>query len=268
MPITPRQKEAAQYAGRLARGAAGSAGVEGQADVPAVSPWAVEPAAASNEGVATAHPAGPASAEANVAGQPVASLPVANLPVAGCQIHNRYLVAECEEGLVVIDQHALHERILYEQLRARLAGGPQEVQRLLVALPVTLPPADAAALLESREVLSEAGLELEPFGPDTLLVRGYPAVLGSIDPAELVRQAADLVRQGPRKLQRHDLLQSLLAMMACKAAIKAGDRLAPEEVAALLSQRHLYRDTHHCPHGRPTALIFTCEELDRRFKRT
>ena len=258
-PITPRQQEAARHAGRLARSGAEPAVVERSGDVEVAAP-AVAEASVDFEARACAPCQAPLPTGRSTA--------AAAQPVPGCQIHNRYLVAQCEEGLVVIDQHALHERILYEQLRARLAAGRQEVQRLLVTLPVILPPAEAAALLQSREVLAEVGLELEPFGPDTVLVRGYPAILGSIDPAELVRQAAERVLQGARKLQRHDLIESLLEMMACKAAIKAGDPLTPEEVAALLSQRHLYRDTHHCPHGRPTALIFTCEELDRRFKRT
>lgn len=259
-PVTPRQQEAARHAGQLARCAAGPATAERSTGFAPAAGLAGEGSLAW-EATAAAHCTGDAALRVRSA------TPLAR-PVPGCQIHNRYLVAECEEGLVVIDQHALHERILYEQLRARLSAGRQEVQRLLVSLPVTLPPAEAAALLESRELLAEAGLEIEPFGPDTVLVRGYPAVLGSADPAELVRQAAELVLRGPRKLQRHDLIESVLQMMACKAAIKAGDPLTADEVAALLSQRHLYRDTHHCPHGRPTALVFTCQELDRRFMRT
>jgi DNA mismatch repair protein MutL len=257
--VTPRQRDAARHAGQLAHRGAGSSAADG-CGLPQLPAGSVSEKSHFSGEIPTPSFAADASAAASPAGT--------FRPAAGCQIHNRYLVTECEEGLVVIDQHALHERILYEQLRARLSAGRQEVQRLLVTVPVTLPPAEAAALLESREVLAEAGLELEPFGPDTVLVRGYPAVLGSIDPAELVRQAAELVLRNPRKVQRHDLIESLLAMMACKAAIKAGDPLTPEEVAALLSQRHLYRDTHHCPHGRPTALIFTCQELDRRFMRT
>ena len=88
------------------------------------------------------------------------------------------------------------------------------------------------------------------------------------DPAELLRQVADELVEGGRQPQPRDLLDELLHMISCKAAVKAGDPLAAEEVAALLQQRHLFQDTHHCPHGRPTALVFTCEELDRRFLRT
>lgn len=186
----------------------------------------------------------------------------------GFQIHNRYLITENEEGMVVIDQHALHERILYEQLRARVQGGQLETQPLLVPEPVTLPPADAAAALEADETLRKLGIEIEPFGGDTVLVSSYPAMLANLGPAEMLRQVVELLLGSHKTPERRDLLDDLLHMIACKAAIKAGDRLAPEEVTALLEQRHHFQDAHHCPHGRPTALVFTREELDRRFKRT
>ncbi len=186
----------------------------------------------------------------------------------GFQIHNRYLVTENDEGMVVIDQHALHERILYEQLREKVLAGQMETQRLLVPEPVTLPPADAASALAEAATLSQLGLEVEAFGGDTLLVAGYPAMLANHSPREMLRQVVELLGAGPQAPQRRDLLDDLLHMIACKAAIKAGDRLAPEEVTALLEQRHHVQDSHHCPHGRPTALVFTREELDRRFKRT
>jgi DNA mismatch repair protein MutL len=186
----------------------------------------------------------------------------------GFQIHNRYLVTENDEGMVVVDQHALHERILYEQLREKVLAGQMETQRLLVPEPVTLPPADAAAALEAAGALAQLGIEVEPFGGDTLLVASYPAMLANLSPAEMLRQVVELLVAGPKAPERRDLLDDLLHMIACKAAIKAGDRLAPEEVTALLEQRHHFQDSHHCPHGRPTALVFTREELDRRFKRT
>jgi DNA mismatch repair protein MutL len=186
----------------------------------------------------------------------------------GFQIHNRYLVTENDEGMVVIDQHALHERILYEQLREKVLAGQMETQRLLVPEPVTLPPADAALALAETATLSRLGIEVEAFGGDTVLVSSYPAMLANLSPAEMLRQVVELLVTSPKSPQRRDLLDDLLHMIACKAAIKAGDRLAPEEVTALLEQRHHFQDAHHCPHGRPTALVFTREELDRRFKRT
>lgn len=185
----------------------------------------------------------------------------------GLQIHNRYLVSESDEGLVVIDQHALHERVLYEQLRDKILSGEMERQRLLVPEPVTLAPAEAGVVLDQRETLAELGIEIEPFGGDTVLVVAYPALLANLNPGEVLRQAVELLMSGVGAADRRGLIDELLHMMACKAAVKAGDRLSPDEVAALLEHRELCQDAHHCPHGRPTALIFTREELDKRFKR-
>jgi DNA mismatch repair protein MutL len=187
---------------------------------------------------------------------------------AGFQIHNRYLITENEDGMVVIDQHALHERILYEQLREKVLAGQMEMQRLLVPEPVTLAPSEAAVALAAQVTLAQLGIEVEAFGGDTVLVSSYPAMLANLSPAELLRQVVELLVSSPKSPERRDLLDELLHMIACKAAIKAGDYLAPEEITALLEQRHCYQDAHHCPHGRPTALVFTREELDRRFKRT
>ncbi|MBI2824321.1 MAG: DNA mismatch repair endonuclease MutL [Planctomycetia bacterium] len=190
-------------------------------------------------------------------------------PVASAvQIHNRYLVTESAEGVLVIDQHALHERILYEQLRAKVLAGALETQNLLVPEPVDLSPAEAAAALDERELLAQLGLRIEPFGGGTVLVSSYPAMLAGSSAGQLLRDLVELLLAERRAPDRRDLVDELLHMMSCKAAVKAGDRLTGEEIAALLEQRHLAQDTHHCPHGRPTALVFTREDLDRQFKRT
>ena len=185
----------------------------------------------------------------------------------GLQLHNRYIVTEDESGMVVIDQHALHERVLYEQIRERVLAGKVESQRLLVPEPVALTADEAGAALDVKETLAEIGIEIEPFGGDTVVISAYPAMLANISPAEVLRQVVDILLGGEKKPDRRDVLDKLLHMISCKAAIKAGDRLSVEEVDALLEQRHLFHDTHHCPHGRPTALVFTREELDKRFKR-
>ena len=187
---------------------------------------------------------------------------------AGLQLHNRYLVAEDEQGMVVIDQHALHERILYEQIRAKTLEGKLESQKLLVPESVSLTAAESAAALGSREVLAQLGIQIEPFGGDTVLMATYPAMLGNMAPQEILRQVVDLLLAEGKSPDRRDVLDELLHMISCKAAIKAGDHLASEEIEELLEQRLLYQDSHHCPHGRPTALLFSREELDRRFKRT
>ncbi len=193
---------------------------------------------------------------------------VSTAAATALQIHNRYLVTEDEAGVVVIDQHALHERILYEQLREKVLAGAMEAQRLLVPEPVALTAAEAAAALDAKDLLAQLGIQVEPFGGDTVLVSSYPAMLANISPAELLRQVVEQLLAGGKTPERRDLLDSLLHMISCKAAIKAGDRLSPEEVHALIQHRDLCQDAHHCPHGRPTALVFTREELDRRFKRT
>lgn len=184
------------------------------------------------------------------------------------QIHNRYIVAESPEGMLVIDQHALHERVLYEQLRARVLAGPLESQALLVPEPVDLAPAEAALALEQLATLHRLGVNIEPFGGDTVLVTSYPAMLRHVNPGELLRGLLEPLVSAGTAPQRRDALDELLHMMSCKAAVKAGDPLTDDEIATLLAQRHLVADTHHCPHGRPTALVFTRDELDRQFKRT
>jgi DNA mismatch repair protein MutL len=186
----------------------------------------------------------------------------------GLQLHNRYIVTENESGMVVIDQHALHERVLYEVIREKVLSGNAEAQRLLVPEPVALTADEAGAALEAKDTLQQIGIEIESLGGDTVVISAYPAMLANISPAEILRQAVDVLMSGEKAPDRRDLLDELLHMISCKAAIKAGDRLSVEEVDALLEQRHLFHDTHHCPHGRPTALVFTREELDKRFKRT
>jgi DNA mismatch repair protein MutL len=188
-------------------------------------------------------------------------------PVVGVQLHQRYLVTEIEDGILIIDQHALHERVLYEQFRTKILAGPLETQRLLVPEPVTLTPTEQAAVLGATDALAQLGLLVEPFGGDTVLVTGYPAMLAKLGPREVLRQVVDQLLQSGKALERRDMIDTLLHMMSCKAAVKAGDPLTPAEISALLAQRHLFQDTHHCPHGRPTALVFTNVELDRMFQR-
>lgn len=210
---------------------------------------------------------GHASNHSDLAAHPAAAAGVSRAAGA-LQIHNRYLVAETDDGVAVIDQHALHERILYEQLRERVLAGALEAQHLLVPEPVDLCATDAVAVLEERELLAALGIKVEPFGGDTVLISSYPAMLAGSSPVEVLRTLIERLTSGGRPPDRRDLLDELLHALACRAAIKAGDPLSPEEVAALIEQRHLAQDSHHCPHGRPTELVFTREDLDRQFKRT
>jgi DNA mismatch repair protein MutL len=191
----------------------------------------------------------------------------AGSPIKAIQVHDSYLIAETGDGMIVIDQHALHERILYEELRTRVAAGDVESQRLLVPEPVDLPASEAALLLEQGELLARLGLEVESFGGDTVLVRSLPAMLPNVVPERLVRDLAEHLRTQPLPPTRDGLLAELLHMVACKAAVKAGQPLTPPEISALLERRHLVADSHHCPHGRPTALVFTKSDLEKQFGR-
>lgn len=192
---------------------------------------------------------------------------VSNQGTPAIQVYHRYLITETEEGVMIIDQHALHERILYEEIREKVLGGNAEMQRLLVPEPVQLTAGEAAAVLENREMLAKLGVEVESFGNDTVLVSAYPAMLAQLNPSEVIRQIAEQLMTPEKQIDRRDVLDELLHMISCKAAIKAGDRLTPDEISALLERRHLCQDAHHCPHGRPTTLVFSRDELDRRFKR-
>ncbi len=184
------------------------------------------------------------------------------------QVHDSYLIAETGDGMVVIDQHALHERILYEELRNRVARGNIESQRLLVPEPVDLPAAEAALLIEQSELLAQLGVEVESFGGDTVLVRSAPAMLRQVNPERLVRDLAEHLRTQPLPPTRDGILAELMHMIACKGAVKAGQPLSAPEIEALLARGNLVANSHHCPHGRPTALVFTKADLEKQFGRT
>jgi DNA mismatch repair protein MutL len=188
-------------------------------------------------------------------------------PVKAIQLYNSYLVLETPEGMLVIDQHALHERILFEELKGRLRAGPLETQKLLIPEPVDLTAEQAARTLEQRDALHELGLGVEEFGGGTVLLTTYPAILARRAPQDILRAVIDHLLSNEQLPGREVLLNDLLSLLACHAAVRAGDRLTPAEIAALVAQRALADDTHHCPHGRPTALLFTRHDLERQFRR-
>jgi DNA mismatch repair protein MutL len=196
----------------------------------------------------------------------VAVAPI-ELPTKAIQVHDTYLIAETDDGMVVIDQHALHERILYEEMKARVLSGGVESQRLLVPESVDLHGADAAEVLQRKDVLAQLGLGVETFGGDTILVTSVPAMIRDVSPDRLVRDLAEHFRSSPIPPSADGLLEDVLNMIACKAAVKANQKLTADEIDALLARRHLAANTHHCPHGRPTALTFTKAELERQFGR-
>lgn len=202
--------------------------------------------------------------------EPVSSMraPETRSPRRALQLHNSYLVVETEEGMLLIDQHALHERILYEELRQRVASEAVEIQELLVPEPVELRPVEVGLVLEQREVLAALGLRVEEFGDRCVLLQSHPVMLRKLSPANLLRDIAHQLSETGKAPNRDQMLEDLLHMVACKAAVKAGDPLTPEEIDHLVALRDLCEDSHHCPHGRPTVLRFTLEELHKQFKRT
>jgi DNA mismatch repair protein MutL len=184
------------------------------------------------------------------------------------QLHNAYLVAESDDGLVIIDQHALHERIMYEELLARLSRGPLESQRLLIPDIVPASARQIALLDQIQPLLQRLGMEIVPFGPDSLAVQAFPTFLERLDPGRFVRDLLERGEQELLDLHQEELLHELLDMMACKAAVKAGDPLTGPEIEALLARRELIERSSNCPHGRPTTLRLTLRDLEKQFKRT
>jgi DNA mismatch repair protein MutL len=184
------------------------------------------------------------------------------------QMHNRYLVMETATGVALIDQHALHERVLYERLKERMSEGQLESQRLLVPIPVDLSPNESACVLEHLEFFKTLGLEVEPFGGETMLISAFPAILSKTPPAEILMSVLEPLLETGKKLNQTEMFEEMLHSMACKAAIKAGDQLRSDAISRLIALAEKEVNAHHCPHGRPSILVFSCEELDKMFKRT
>jgi DNA mismatch repair protein MutL len=190
------------------------------------------------------------------------------------QVHKSYLVTEDDSGIVIIDQHALHERVMFEQLRERVLSRNLESQRLL--MPATFAAgAKRQALLEAlAPLLEKIGIEAQPMGPDTVAVHAFPTFLfdRKVEPVEFLTEMLDQAEEekldasNPTSLEA--ALHEVLDMMACKAAVKAGDKLTPEELAALLGRRDEIERSSNCPHGRPTQIRLTLRELEKQFKRS
>ena len=186
------------------------------------------------------------------------------------QIHDCFLVFETETGMALVDQHALHERILYEKIRAAYKNvGKLDSQRLLVPEPIDLTPEELACVLDNRETLAGFGILVEEFGGNTVLLSGYPRVLEKSPPKEIfVEVLGILMKRGKENIELEDLLDDILRTCACRAAVKEGDRLSGDAMRELLAQAQQEINAHHCPHGRPSILLLSVQELEKMFKRT
>ena len=185
------------------------------------------------------------------------------------QVHGSYLVVEDAEGILVVDQHALHERGMFEELKARIAASPLESQRMLVPVAIETDPRAVEAIADAGPLLERLGIELGAAGPRAVLVHAYPTFLlgRGVEPAAFVPGLlAQIAEDGHADFE--SALHSVLDMMACKASVKAGDRLSPTEIDALLDLRDRIERGTACPHGRPTALRITMRDLERNFGRS
>lgn len=209
-----------------------------------------------------------ATTEGVAATNPVSeSAPVTTGDFRAFQVHDCYLVVATDDGIEVIDQHALHERILYEYLRSRVLEGSVERQKLLIPEAIECSAGESATLMEYRDLLGEIGFEVEDFGGTTVLLHSHPVMMPKRNLHRTIKDLAGQLEETDGKTSRRDLLDNMMHTMACRGAIKAGQRLAPEEMIELLEQRHAVEDSHHCPHGRPTAMKLSRHTLDKQFGR-
>ena len=184
------------------------------------------------------------------------------------QVHNSYILLQSEDGFVVVDQHALHERILYEQMCRWLREGNLPSQRLLMPHSFEVTNAQLDAYESQKDLFVKLGIEVEPFGPNTLAIQTFPALLDKADPVEFVKEALDKLVEEGADTDSERLVHEVLDMAACKAAVKAGQSLSKEEMNQLLKDKDIVQRTSRCPHGRPTTISFSMKELEKQFKRT
>jgi DNA mismatch repair protein MutL len=198
--------------------------------------------------------------------EPVPSHPLGRLTYLG-QFQRSYILCESENGLVVIDQHAAHERLIFENLKKQIMGAVV-TQNLLFPEMVSLSRRQVKVVEQYGEEISRLGLEIDHFGGDSYAIKAVPALLGHIGPLEIVTGVLDQYLQQSIKTSRATRLEDMLAVMACKAAVKANHSLLPEEGVALLQQMLAADVFSHCPHGRPVYQLFTGSEVKKWFLRT
>jgi DNA mismatch repair protein MutL len=209
---------------------------------------------------------------------PANTAPAAPAPLRAqsiLQVHKSYLVAQDEDGLVIVDQHALHERVMFETLRKRVLGEgkPLESQRLLMPVIVDADAERQGVLEEMQPLLEKIGVELSPIGPDAVAVQAFPSFLfeRNVEPVTFINDLLDKAEAGQLDLSNPNAeeaaLHEVLDMMSCKAAVKAGDKMSEDELSALLARRHEIERSSNCPHGRPTTLRLTLKDLEKQFGR-
>jgi DNA mismatch repair protein MutL len=199
--------------------------------------------------------------------EPAADLLDRPLGAARAQVHETYIVAQTHDGIVIVDQHAAHERIVYERLKAALASAGVARQILLIPEIVELDEADVERLLARTEELARYGLAVEPFGPGAVAVRETPSLLGEIDAQALIRNLAEHMAEWDEALPLERRLMHVAATMACHGSVRAGRHLKPEEMNALLREMEATPNSGQCNHGRPTYVELKLADIERLFGR-
>jgi DNA mismatch repair protein MutL len=201
---------------------------------------------------------------ADPAGEMAADLP---LGAARAQLHGTYILAETATGIVLVDQHAAHERLVYERMKEALARDGVARQILLLPEIVELDPAVAARVTARAEALAQFGLVLEPFGPGAVIVREVPALVPGLDVKSLIRDLADELEEWGDALALQERVEHVCGTLACHSSVRAGRRLAPAEMDALLRQMEATPNSGQCNHGRPTYVSLALGDIERLFGR-
>jgi DNA mismatch repair protein MutL len=191
----------------------------------------------------------------------------APLGAARAQLHGTYILAETARGIVLVDQHAAHERLVYERMKEALAERGVARQALLLPEVVELDEAAAARLAARAQELAEFGLVLEPFGPGAVVVREVPALLPGVDVKALVRDLADELAEWGDTLALKERIETVCGTLACHTSVRAGRRLSPVEMDALLRQMEATPNSGQCNHGRPTYVALDLADIERLFGR-
>lgn len=189
------------------------------------------------------------------------------LGAARAQLHENYIIAQTDDGMVIVDQHAAHERLVYERLKAEQDAAGIARQPLLVPEVVDLDEAGVERLAARGDELAQMGLVLEPFGPGAIVVREVPALLGDADVQTLVRDLADELAELDETLSLKERIDHVLATVACYGSVRSGRRLKPDEMNALLRQMEATPHSGQCNHGRPTYVELKMSDIERLFGR-
>jgi DNA mismatch repair protein MutL len=189
------------------------------------------------------------------------------LGVARAQLHETYVVAQTADGIVIVDQHAAHERLVYERMKKALANGGVTRQPLLIPEVVDLDTSEVTRVVDRADELAELGLVIEAFGPDAILVREVPAMLGKLDVKGLMRDLADEIAETGNALSLKERLEEVSGTLACHMSVRAGRRLNAEEMNALLREMESTPHSGQCNHGRPTYVELKLADIERLFGR-